>query len=148
MESPLDPLDQQLIALLKVNARLPVVQLAKALGCARSTVQLRLKSLESRGVLTGYTVGLARPQAAPRIHAIVLISIESRHEPEVVKALARRHEIDKLFSVSGRYDLCAMVGTESTQELDTLLDRTRAIKGVNDTFSTILLSTKLNRPGE
>ena len=90
MESPLDPLDQQLIALLKVNARMPVVQ----------------------------------------------------------QALPRRHEIDKLFSVSGRYDLCAMVGTESTQELDTLLDRIRAIKGVNDTFSTILLSTKLNRPGE
>jgi len=146
MDTPLDPLDQQLIALLKVNARLPVVKLAKSLGCARSTVQLRLKALEDRGVIAGYTLALARPHSAPRIHAIVLISIESRSEADVVKALSRRHEIDQVHSVSGRYDLCAMVSTESTHELDALLDRIRAIKGVNETFSTLLLSTKLSRP--
>ena len=48
--------------------------------------------------------------------------------------------------MSGRYDLCAMLTTESTQELDAVIDRMRAIKGVQDTFSTILLSNKLDRP--
>ncbi|MDP1899195.1 MAG: Lrp/AsnC family transcriptional regulator [Rubrivivax sp.] len=146
MPDALDTLDQQLIAALKVNARLPVARLARALGCARSTVQLRLKALEDRGVLTGYTVSLARPDAARRIHAIVLIAIDSKHESDVVKALARRHEIDRVYSVSGRYDLCAMISTESTQELDAVIDRMRAVKGVNETFSTLLLSTKLERP--
>jgi DNA-binding Lrp family transcriptional regulator len=51
-----------------------------------------------------------------------------------------------LYSVSGRYDLCAMLSTESTHELDTVIDRIRTVKGVLDTFSTILLSTKLERP--
>ena len=46
MPSSIDDLDRQLIDLLRVNARLPVVKIAKALGCARSTVQLRLKALE------------------------------------------------------------------------------------------------------
>lgn len=146
MPVTIDTLDRELIALLKVNARLPVVKLAKALGCARSTVQLRLKALEDSGVLTGYTVGVAQAQVGHRIRAIVLISIDSKHEHEVVKALGRRHEIDKIYSVSGRYDLCAMLATESTQELDAVIDRMRAIKGVEDTFSTILLSSKLDRP--
>jgi DNA-binding Lrp family transcriptional regulator len=134
MPQTLDPLDQQLIALLKVNARLPVARLARSLGCARSTVQLRLKALEDSGVITGYTVSLARPAATTRIHAIVLIAIDTKQEHTVVEALARRHEIDRIFSVSGRYDLCAMLSTESTQELDTLLDRMRAIKGVKETL--------------
>ena len=43
-------------------------------------------------------------------------------------------------------DLCAMLITESTQELDAVLDKIRVIKGVVDTFSTIMLSTKLDRP--
>ena len=146
MPQTLDPLDQQLIALLKVNARLPVARLARSLGCARSTVQLRLKALEDGGVITGYTLSLARPAATTRIHAIVLIAIDTKQEHTVIEALARRHEIDRIFSVSGRYDLCAMVSTESTQELDTLLDRMRAIKGVKETFSTLLLSNKLERP--
>ena len=146
MTSALHPLDQQLIQLLKVNARLPMVQLARALGCARSTAQLRLKALEDSGVITGYTVGVKVARASSSISAMVLISIESKNEPEFVRALARRHEIIKLYSVSGRYDLCAMLSTESTHELDAVLDRIRAIKGVVDTFSTILLSTKLDRP--
>jgi DNA-binding Lrp family transcriptional regulator len=145
MSVPLDALDRQLIDLLKVNARLPIVKLAQALGCARSTAQLRLKALEDAGVITCYTVGLAAPQSAPGIRAMVLISIESKNEAEILRALAKRHEIFKLYSVSGRYDLCAMLSTESTHELDGVIDRIRAIKGVVDTFSTILLSTKLDR---
>jgi len=44
----MDDLDRQLIELLKVNARLPVVKIAQALGCARSTVQLRLRRWKIR----------------------------------------------------------------------------------------------------
>ncbi len=143
---PLDALDHQLIALLKVNARLPMVKLAQALGCARGTAQMRLKALEDAGVITGYTVSVKGVRAAGSIRAMVLISIESKQETEVVRALTKRHEITKLYTVSGRYDLCALLDTESTQELDAVIDRIRVIKGVVDTFSTILLSTKLDRP--
>ena len=72
-----DPLDRQLIELLKVNARLPVVKLAKALGCARSTVQLRLKALEDAGVITSYTIGVAAPQPHARIRACLLYTSPS-----------------------------------------------------------------------
>lgn len=146
MSDPLDTLDRQLIDLLKVNARLPIVKLAKALGCARSTAQLRLKALEDSGVITGYTVDVSVARSKSGIRAMVLISIESKNEPDVMRALTRRHEIIKLYTVSGRYDLCAMLSTESTHELDAVIDKIRMIKGVVDTFSTILLSTKLDRP--
>lgn len=145
MSAPLDHLDKQLLELLKVNARLPVVALAKALGCARSTVQLRLKALEDSGQIAGYTISQAEPDPGPRIRSMVLISTDSKREIDVSKALARRHEIHKLFSVSGRYDLCAMLVTESTEELDAVLDKVRGIPGVTETFSTIFLSTKLER---
>jgi DNA-binding Lrp family transcriptional regulator len=146
VKTNLDALDHQLIELLKVNARLPMVNIAKALGCARSTAQMRLKTLENSGAITGYTVGVGNTRAANVIRAMVLISMESKNEPDVVRALTKRHEITKLYSVSGRYDLCAMLMTESTQELDAVIDKIRVIKGVVDTFSTILLSTKLDRP--
>jgi DNA-binding Lrp family transcriptional regulator len=142
----MDALDQQLIALLKVNARLPVVKLAQALGCARSTVQLRLRALEASGAITGYTVGVARPAQAAGIRAVVLIATASNAEPNVIKALARRHEITKLYTVSGRYDLCALIHTESTDEFDAVINRIRGVQGVQETFSTMLLSTKIDRP--
>jgi DNA-binding Lrp family transcriptional regulator len=140
-----DTLDKDLIALLKVNARLPVVKMAKALGCARSTVQLRLKALEDSGAITGYTVSLAKSRASG-VNALVLITVESQSEPDVVLTLSRRHEVSKLYSVSGRYDLCAMVHAETTEDLERVINRVRAIKGVTDTLTTMLLSTKVDRP--
>jgi DNA-binding Lrp family transcriptional regulator len=142
----MDDLDRQLIDLLKVNARLPVVTLAKSLGVARSTVQARLKALEEGGTISGYTVSVTKPQSTRTIRSMVLISIESKSEPDVIRALTRRHEIVKLYSISGRYDVCGMLLTETTEELDAVLDRIRAIKGVVETFSTVMLSTKLDRP--
>ena len=142
----MDDLDRQLIELLKVNARLPVVTLARSLGVARSTVQARLKALEDGGTISGYTVSVTKPQRTRTIRSMVLISIESKSEPDVIRALTRRHEIVKLYSISGRYDVCGMLLTETTEELDAVLDKIRAIKGVVETFSTVMLSTKLDRP--
>ena len=141
----MDTLDQKLVALLKVNARLPVVRIAKALGVARSTVQLRLKALEDSGAITGYTVSLARRKSAG-INALVLITVESHSEADVVHTLSRRHEITKLYSVSGRYDLCAMVQGDTMEEIESVVNRVRAIKGVSDTLTNMVLSTKLDRP--
>jgi DNA-binding Lrp family transcriptional regulator len=146
MAAVLDKLDSRLIELLKVNARLPVVKLAKALGCARSTVQLRVKALEDAGVITAYTIDVVTPESAARIRAMVLVSLDSEDSTEIVRKLARRHEINRIYTVSGRYDLCVMLATESTDELDRVIDGIRGVLGVKETFSTILLSSKLSRP--
>lgn len=142
----LDELDQQILEMLRVNARLPVVKMALALRVTRSTVQSRITAMEQGGVITGYTVGVSHPRQGPRIRAMVMVSVTSRSEPDVVRALSRRFEIVKLWATSGRYDLCALAVTDHTEELDALIDRIRGVKGVVDTFSTILLSTKLDRP--
>ena len=142
----MDDIDRRLIALLRVNARLPLTRLAKALGVARSTAQLRLKALEESGAITGFTLSLAAPRNDNRIRAIVMMSVDQRHEGEIIRQLSRRHQFTRIYSVSGRYDLCATLDTENTAELDAVIDRIRAIEGVNETFSTVVLATKLDRP--
>jgi len=51
--------DLELIAPLRDNARLSVVDLARKLKVARSTVQNRIARLERDGVILGYTVKLS-----------------------------------------------------------------------------------------
>jgi DNA-binding Lrp family transcriptional regulator len=58
----MDDTDRQLIALLRDDARMSVVALAKKLRVARATVQNRIARLESDGTIVGYTVRL-RPEA-------------------------------------------------------------------------------------
>lgn len=144
--APLDAIDRRLLELLTNNARLPVVSLAKALGCARSTVQLRLRALEASGQIAGYTIIQHSAPQGPRVRAMVLMAIDPKLELDIIKALGRRFEIHQLFTVSGRYDLCAMLTAESTEELDRAIDRIRGLKGIEDTVSTVLLSKKIDRP--
>jgi DNA-binding Lrp family transcriptional regulator len=108
-------------------------------------VQLRLKALEDSGAITGYTISLARRKTAG-VNALMLITVESSSEVDVIQTLSRRHEVSKLYSVSGRFDLCAMVHTDSTEEIERVIDRVRAIKGVTDTLTSMVLSTKVDRP--
>ena len=51
----LEPKDQRLLALLRDNARMSVIDMAKTLGVSRGTVQNRMRRLENQGVITGYT---------------------------------------------------------------------------------------------
>ena len=146
MKEQMDDLDRKMIALLKVNARLPLARLAKALGIARSTAQLRLKALEDQAIITGYTLSLGRLVDSNRICAMVLIALAPQSEASVITALRKRHEITRLQTVSGRYDLCVHLQAETTHELDALIDRIRILDGVAETFSTIFLSTKIDRP--
>ncbi len=113
---------------------------------SRTTVQARLKQLENTGVITGYTISVTATPLTAKIQAMVLISIESKTEVDVIKALSKRHEIVQISSISGKYDLYALLATDTTEELDRSIDRIRGIRGVLDTFSTVILSTKLKRP--
>lgn len=75
----MDDTDRQLIALLRDNARLPVVALARTLRVARATVQNRIARLEADGSIVGYTVRLKPEAEAHRIRAIMGIAIDGPH---------------------------------------------------------------------
>lgn len=60
----MDDVDRQLIALLRKDARMPIATLATKLGVSRGTVGNRLRKLEDRQVIVGYSLRL-RPDAQP-----------------------------------------------------------------------------------
>ena len=95
-----DETDQRLLALLRENARLPVADLARKLGLARTTVQARIERLESASVITGYT--LRRSAATrPALQATVLIQIEPRSCPAVLARLTSLPGVEMVHTTSG-----------------------------------------------
>jgi DNA-binding Lrp family transcriptional regulator len=141
MYSVMDDTDRQLIALLRDNARLPVVTLAQKLRVARATVQNRMARLERDGTIVGYTVRL-RPEAeAHRIRAITSIEIEGHHGDEVCRLLRGHPNVVALHTTNGRWDLMAELRADSLEAFDRVLNGLRAIPGIASTESSILLST-------
>ncbi len=137
--------DEQLIALLQTNARMPVSELARRLGVSRTTIQDRLRRLEVSGVITGYGVRLADQVSAEGILAHVELSVEPRMNAQVVRALMRLPQVETLHTVSGKFDLIAQIRALTTDHIDKVLDQIGVIEGVTRTESAIILSTKLDR---
>jgi DNA-binding Lrp family transcriptional regulator len=54
-------------------------------------------------------------------------------------------QVQSLHSVSGKYDLVALVRTSSAQDMDRLLDLAGLIPGVSGTESAVILSTKVDK---
>lgn len=141
----LNELDTRLLALLEANARETTSALARKLGVARSTVQNRLERLERNGIVQGYTVRYTLPYESGLVRAHVMLSADTQKTRAVEAALKKFSEIKALYSVSGQYDMLAVVQAETTARLDEVLDNIRAIEGIEDTNSSVILSTKFER---
>ena len=137
----MDALDQQLIGLLRTDARLSVAALAHKLKVSRGTITNRITRLEDEGVIVGYTVRL-RPDAEPNeIHAWMSIAVEGNETRAVIASLLGEPGVASLHDTNGRWDLLAGLRAANLSELSTVLERIRLIKGIRSTETSIHLQT-------
>ena len=141
----LDPTDIALLALLRDNARAPTAELARKLKLSRTTVQSRMERLQRQRVISGFTVTVPDELEAALVRAHVLITLAPRRSAAIELALRKIAELRVLHSVSGPFDLIAIVAAASIGELDALIDRIGALDGVERTTSAIVLSTRIQR---
>lgn len=141
----LDPTDIALLALLRDDARAPTAELARKLGLSRTTVQSRMEKLQRQRVITGYTVVVPDALEAELVRAHVLITLAPKRSGAIEVALRKIPEVRVLHSVSGPFDLIAIVAAASIGELDALIDRIGGLDGVERTTSAIVLSTRIQR---
>ncbi len=140
-----DTLDHDLLALLAVNARESTADLARKLGVARTTIVARLARLERDGIVSGYTVRLRHDLAQQGLSAFVGITVQPRSGADVVRLLTRFPEVKQLDSVSGQFDYVALLRADSAERLDALLDQIRALDGVQQTTTSVVLSRRIDR---
>jgi DNA-binding Lrp family transcriptional regulator len=137
--------DRDLLALLAENARASTATIARRLGLSRTTVQAKIERLERDGVIAGYGVRLSDAYESGLVRAHVLITIAPKTLARITAELNAILEVKTLHSVSGTFDLIAVVQAASIAELDHLIDRIGEIDGVERTLSSIILSTRIAR---
>lgn len=141
----MDELDNYILSALASDSSTSTALLARRFKVARSTVQARIERLKKNGTIAGFTIKLGDVALASRIRATVLLRIEARANASVVQRIKTVLEVELVHSTSGRFDLILQVGTQTTHDLDQVLDRIGAIPGVLASESLIHLSTKFDR---
>lgn len=137
--------DQELLLLLRQNARSSISDLARALNVSRSTVQNRIAKLEASGVIRGYAVQLGGEFSANQVEAHVSIKVFQKLTARTNNALEQISQVSQLYSVSGEYDLIAIVQAQSLEALSAVLDEIGNLEGVERTNSAVVLETRFRR---
>ena len=135
----MDNIDKKLLALLRKNARTPIVNLAKILNVSRATVQNRIYKLEQNGIILGYTLKLKQEAETEVVKVIMSILVEAKDEENVLQELQSFPEILSVYHTNGHWDLIAEVQSENLSQLGSLLGRIRSVEGIVQTEANLLL---------
>jgi len=128
----MDKIDKKIIEILKKNAREKYVRIAKEVNLTEGAVRQRVNKMISRDIIKRFTVDLGTT-----IEAIVLIKTDPLKTKSITQQLTTI--FDKIFEVSGEYDIAALVEVDDMDELNYKIDEIRKIKGVIDTNTLIRL---------
>ena len=116
----LDEVDSKLVDLLRSNGRMPNSRLAELVDIAQSTCISRVRSLEDRGVITGYTARISPAALGLSLQALISVSIRSgaRHGIQAFSDEVRGlPEVVELFFLGGAEDFVIHVATRDSDHL-------------------------------
>ncbi len=131
--------------LLRQDARMSISNLARAMGMSRSTVQNRIARLEAGGVIRGYSLEVGGEYSANQVEAHVSIKVHQKLTARTNSSLEQIGEVAQLYSVSGEYDLIAIVQAQSLEALSAVLDQIGNLEGVERTNSAVVLEVRFRR---
>jgi Lrp/AsnC family leucine-responsive transcriptional regulator len=137
----LDEIDRILVRELVADGRATLAHLAATAGLSVSAVQSRVRRLESRGIVTGYTACIDPAALGRLLSAFVAITPLDPSQPDDAPARLKHIEaIESCHSVAGEESYILMVRVASPRALEELLQQIRTTANVR-TRSTIILQT-------
>lgn len=107
MEDKLDSINKRILEELVANARIPITDLAKAVGLSKTPVAARVKQLEQMGLITGYRAMLSPLQLGLSHVTFVEAKLTDTRQAalEAFNEAARTiPEIEECYMIAGAFD--------------------------------------------
>lgn len=120
MKRVLDRIDHEILSLLRNNARISNKAIASIVGLAASTCLVRIRVLQSSGVITGFHAEIDPPSLGVGIQAMIAVRLRRHYKPDV--EAFRSHalslpEVVQLYHVAGSIDFLIHVWARDSDHL-------------------------------
>ncbi|MBR1528934.1 MAG: Lrp/AsnC family transcriptional regulator [Oscillospiraceae bacterium] len=134
----------ELLHLLKANARLTNAQLADMLGKTEQEIADEIHALEVKGVIRGYTAIINEELAkSTEVEALIELRVTPKRDcgfDDIAKTIMMYDEVETVSLMSGMYDLALTVKGESLKEVAMFVSqRLSAMEGVLATATHFVL---------
>jgi len=136
----LDELDIQIIGLLQEDSRISFNKIASKLGISVGTAYNRVKSLEERGILKGYTVIVDPAKVGYGTIAIILIQAEGAHLVDVENEVAKMDNVVAVYDITGDFDIAVIARFRDRFGLNSFVKRLLSMPYVRRTVTNVVLN--------
>jgi Lrp/AsnC family leucine-responsive transcriptional regulator len=140
-----EDIDRTIVAALAKDGRCSYTDLAERVGLSVSAVHQRVRRLEQRGVITGYSANVNLESVGLPLTAFIAIKpIDPGAPDDAPERLKHLPEIESCYSVAGDEFYLLKVRVKSPSDLERLLQDIRTSAAVS-TRTTVVLSTPFER---
>ncbi len=139
----MDAVDRQLLAALRLNARVTFAELARTVGLSAPAVHERVGKLEAQGVITGYHAAVAPQALGYSTNALVGVFIDdSADTDDIAASLEALPQVEDCWFVAGEETFVVKVCVPAVADLEAVIRALTAVRGIARTRTTVVLSTK------
>lgn len=139
----MDGIDRKILDIMQANGRVPNAEIARRIGMAPSAILERIRKMEDRGEIRGYTVRLNPAAVDKALLAFVFVQTEERvWQFETGEALAKIPEVQEVHHIAGEDCFLVKVRARDTESLGRLMrEQFGSIESIRSTRTTIVLET-------
>lgn len=131
-----DEIDRRILEILKSDARSSYLEIGKTLRMSEGAIRRRVKKLVESGIIKRFTVDTVQEGPA----AVMLVSANpSIPTSQISKAMMKIEGVQKVFEVTGEFDIVALLSASDTPALNNCIEKTRTLDGTSRTNTMMVL---------
>ncbi|MFX0212338.1 MAG: Lrp/AsnC family transcriptional regulator [Candidatus Hodarchaeota archaeon] len=139
MSKKIDVTDKEILKRLQDDARVAFRKISEELMVSESTVFVRVKKLQEKGIIQRFTTIISPEMVGKGLTAFILIKVNPQRYVAVLDFLKKYDDVYEIYDVTGNYYTIAKVRVGNREELAKMIDEIGLIEGVTSTETAIVL---------
>jgi len=136
-----DEKDEKILKHLLVDARQSARQLAHKLNISTVTMISRLKKLEEKKIIQGYTVRLNHSALGYDITGIIEVTTTKGKMVEIEDEIAKTENVCAVYDITGNADIMVIGKFKDRTSLSEFVKKISSIPNVENTVTHLVLNT-------
>lgn len=141
----LDAIDRKLLLALSKDGRRAGSDLARQLGLSRQAVAERIRDLERRGLVRGYSALVDPASLGLGVRAHIRLALDAKGEKDVLKRLAGNPMVRSVHRVSGEDCFVVQLVCRRIEDVNGVLADLQKTRAVHSSRTAFVLETLIEK---
>jgi len=137
----IDDVDRRILNLLQKDSRLSFNKIAVRARISVGTAYNRIKNMEAKGILKGYTVVIDTEKLGYNLTAVIFVQAEGANSIVLEEEIAKANNVIAAYDVTGEFDAAIIAKFKDRNDLSSFIKHLAAKAYVKRTITNVSLQT-------